>query len=160
MRSENLRPSPFRVLQSDFIALGSILFPAVMWGMYIVIAYFGFFPGFRGHDPIQGSEGAPAFLYLGIITTLIGVPLFVWRWRSFQSVFARGRVVTGRIASVSFSRDRGRVEYSYEYSGQRYHGGNAIMKTKRTKALQEGDEVELIVDPENPKRALIRDLYV
>ena len=34
------------------------------------------------------------------------------------------------------------------------------LKTGRTKALQPGDEVMLIVDRDNPKRALIRDLYV
>jgi len=153
------QPSLLRIIQSDYTALFALGFPAVAWVMYIAIAYFGFFPGLRGRDPLTGAD-APFFLYLGIITTLVGVPIFIWRVRSFQTLFAQGVQVTGRITSVSFFRDRGRVEYTYTYEGETYNGGNAIMKTGRTQALQPDTEVVLIVDRSNPKRALIRDLYV
>ena len=160
MKNETHSPSIFRVVQSDFLALVSLAFPAIMLGMYLVITYLGFFPGFRGHDPIRGAEGAPVFLYMSIVATIIGVPVFVWRFNSFRSTYAGGLEVTGQITNISFSRDRGRVDYSYDYSGQMYRGWNAIMKTKRTKAMATGDNVVLMVDKGNPKRALIRDLYI
>src|SRR5437016_2431693 len=139
--SSSRKPSVLRIIQSDYVALIALGFPAVMWVMYVAIAYFGFFPGLRGHESIQGSESAPLFLTLAVVSTLMGIPLLVWRIRSFQAAFARNVEVQGRITNISFFRDRGRVEYTYDYSGQTYHGGNAVMKTGRTRSLQEGEEV-------------------
>ena len=156
---EKSKPSIVRIIQSDYIALLGILFPLVSLIMYIAVAYFGFFPGFRGRDPIQGTEGAPLFFNLFVIGLVVGIPALVWRFRTIQKVFINGAEVTGKIESISFFRDRGNVVYSYQYDGKPYSGGNAIMKTARTKALSPGMEVILIVDKSNPKRALIRDLY-
>jgi len=153
------KPSVFRVIQSDYLALILVGFPAVAWGMYIVIAFFGFFPGMRGHDPIRGTEGAPFFLGMAIVATVVLIPLLLWRLRSFQATFARSDEVVGHITSISFFRDRGRIEYTYDMGGQTYNGWNAVMKNKRTTSLSQGDEVVLLVDRSAPKRALIRDLY-
>lgn len=159
MAQDTSRPSMFRIVQSDYLTGLSILVVVVFWGMYVAIAYFGFFPGLRGRSPLTGSD-APFFLDLSIIATLIAVPLIIWRIHSFHSIFVRGVEVTGRITSISFFRDRGRVEYTYVYQGKSYESGNAIHKTGRTKTLQPDSEITLVVDRENPKRALIRDLYV
>jgi hypothetical protein len=159
MEQKIQQPSLLRIVQSDFIALLALGFPAVVWVIYIATAYFGLFPDLRGRDPLSGAD-APFFLYLGIVTMVVGVPLFIWRVRSFQALFSQGAQVMGRITTVSFFRDRGRVEYTYTYQGKTYSGYNAIMKTARTQALQPDIEVILILDRNNPKRALIRDLYV
>lgn len=153
-------PSIVRIIQSDFLALLGVLVPAVSLIMYICVAYFGYFPGLRGRDPIQGTEGAPIFLYMFIIGLVVGVPLSLWRIRSIQQMFAKSVEVVGQITNISFYRDRGRVEYSYTYQNQNYSGGNAIMKTGKTQQLRSGSQVVLLVNPDEPKRALIRDLYV
>jgi hypothetical protein len=124
------------------------------------VAYFGYFPGLRGHDPIQGSDGAPLFLYLFAGGLVIGIPLAIWRLRTIQQLFASGVEVTGQIKDIFFHRDRGTVQYSYTYLGQAFLSGNAIMKTRQTQKLQPGDQIILLINPEQPKRALIRDLYV
>jgi hypothetical protein len=157
---EKLKPSVVRIVQSDFAAMLGLLVPAVSLVMYICVAYFGYFPGFRGHDPIQGSEGAPLFLYLFIGGLVLGVPLAIWRIRTIQQLFARSVEVTGQVTNISFYKDRGRVEYTYTYLGQSYSGGNAIMKTGRTQQLRPGTQMVLLVNPDDPKHALIRDLYV
>jgi len=153
------KPALIRIVQSDYIALLGVLLPLVFLAMYIAIAYFGYFPGLRGRDPIQGTEGAPLFLYGFIITLLIGVPVVIWRFKSIQNAFLNGMEVAGKIESISFFRDRGNVVYSYEYQGKSYSGGNAIMKTARTRALAPGMEIILVVYKNDPQRALIRDLY-
>ena len=154
------KPSLVRIIQSDYLALLGILVPSVSLIMYVCVAYFGYFPGLRGRDPIQGTEGAPLFFYLFIIGFVIGLPLSIWRVRSIQKMFANSVEVTGQITDLSFFRDRGRVEYSYIYQGQNYSGGNAIMKTGKTLQLRPGSQILLLVNPNEPKRALIRDLYV
>jgi hypothetical protein len=158
--TDKIKPSTFRIIQSDYLALLGVLVPIVSLIMYIAVAYFGYFPGLRGRDPIQGTEGAPLFLNLFIAGLVIGVPLAIWRIRSIQRLFSKSVEVVGQITDVSFHRDRGRVEYSYTYQGQAYSGGNAIMKTGKTQKLRSGNEVVLLVNPDDPRRALIRDLYI
>lgn len=154
------KPSVVRIVQSDYLVLLGILVPVVSLIMYISVAYFGYFPGLRGHDPIQGSDGAPLFLYLFIGGVVIGVPLAIWRMRTIQQIFSTGVEVTGQIKDIFFHRDRGTVQYSYTYQGQEFLSGNAIMKTSQTQKLSPGDQVVLLIHPEQPKRALIRDLYI
>jgi hypothetical protein len=158
--SNKSKPSIVRIIQSDFLALLGFLVPAVSLIMYVCVAYFGYFPGLRGRDPIQGTEGAPIFLYMFIVGLVIGVPLSFWRIRSIQQMFAKGVEVVGQITNISFYRDRGRVEYDYTYQSQNYSAGNAIMKTAKTQQLRSGGQVTLLINPDEPKHALIRDLYL
>lgn len=158
--SEKVKPSLIRMIQSDYLALLGVLVPIVSFVLYVSVAYFGFFPGFRGHDPIQGTEGAPLFFYLFIAGFVVGIPLATWRIHYIQQMFAKCEAVFGHVTSLSFFRDRGNVQYTYTFKDQEYHGANAIMKTARTQQLESGSQINLLVDPENPARALIRDLYI
>lgn len=154
------KPSILRIIQSDYLALIGILFPIIIFIMYAAVEYFGFFPGLRGRDPIQGTSFAPILLYAGIAGVLIGFPLAYWRIRIIQQMFSKGVEVAGQITGISFFRDRGSIAYSYTYQGQTYNGSNAIMKTGQTQKMRSGVPVMLLVNPEEPKRALIRDLYI
>ena len=60
------QPSLVRIIQSDYLALLSVVVPVVMWVLYLAGEYFGFLPGFRGREPNPGAR-APFFLYLAII---------------------------------------------------------------------------------------------
>jgi hypothetical protein len=154
------KPSIVRIIQSDFLALLGVIVPLVSLIMYVCVAYFGYFPGLRGRDPIQGTEGAPLFLYMFIFGLVAGLPLAFWRIRSIQQMFANSVEVVGQITNISFYKDRGRVEYTYTYQNQNYSAGSAIMKTGKTRQLSSGSQVVLLVNPNEPKRALIRDLYI
>ena len=149
-----------KIIQVDYTALLAALFPIVIWGLYIAISYLGFLPGLRGHDPIHDAQGAPTFFYMGIVALVICIPILIWRVRTIQGAFVNGVTVSGQITNIGFHRDRGRVQYSYTYEGQVYQAGNAIHKTKHTKALNSGDAITVIVDPTNPKTAYIQELYL
>ena len=123
-----------------------------MLGLYIFNRYIA--------DGPDRAEAASFFLYLAIAATVIGIPLLIWRIRTFQSHFARGVEVAGKVIAIGFRRDRGRIEYAYSYQGQTYQGANAIHKISKTRHLKPGDEITLLVDPDKPKRAFVRDIYV
>jgi hypothetical protein len=159
MSKQKRLPTVISILRADYIALLAALIPGVLWVMYIAIAYFGFFPGLRGRDPL-GSSDAPFFFYGAILTTVVGLPILAARVRAIRALYARGVEVTGRVTNVWFVRDRGRVEYAYEYQGQAYQSGRAIPKSGRTEGLKPGFDVAIIVDPTKPERALVRDLYL
>jgi hypothetical protein len=158
--SHRNKPSIWRIVQVDYIACLAVLFPLVVWVLSAILYYTGDLPGVRGHDSISAAEGLPFFLYMGLIATAIGVPVLVWRVRVLLRLFARGQEVVGRLISIGFFRDRGRIDYAYDYQGRTFQGGNAVMRTGRTTALSVGAEVVLLVDPAHPHRAVIRDLYL
>lgn len=161
--TEKAKPSIVRIVQSDYLAYLGTLIPVItliIYIGYICIAYFGYLTGFRGHDPIQGTEGTPIFFYALIIGLVIGTPLAIWRIRYIQQMFSKSVEVFGQITNISFYKDRGTFEYSYTYQGQSYSGKNAIMETRKTQQLRSGSQVILLVNPDEPEHALIRDFYI
>lgn len=159
MSPQLLVPSAFRIIGTDYTASLAVIFPLVIWAMYVAITFFGFFPGFRGRDPLTPSV-APFLLNFALILTVVGLPLLIWRIRSIQSHFKRGVEVPGTITSANFYRGRGRLEYAYSFQDQTYRTGNAVQETKQIKGLQPGDNIILVVDPDKPRKALIRDIYL
>ncbi|MEM7332446.1 MAG: DUF3592 domain-containing protein [Chloroflexota bacterium] len=153
------KPSVSGIIQGDYLAMLSVMFPIVIWGMYIAIVYFGFLPDSRGSDPIN-PNGSPFFFYFGIIMVVVGIPLLTWRVKSIQDIFDRGIEVEGQITNIRFYRGRGRVEYAYEYVDKAYRGGNAIRRTRVASQLKVGDQVIIVIDRANPQKAVVRDLYL
>jgi hypothetical protein len=152
-------PSPFRIIRTDYATILAMLFPVVIWGVYVATAFFGFFPGLRGREPLTASD-ANFFLYFSVIVTLLGIPLLIWRIHVIRAIFIRGIEVSGKIMSAHFSGSRGRLEYAYIFDGQTYRAGHAVHKTKQVRGIQPGDTITLVVDPNKPGKALIRDIFV
>lgn len=141
------RPSLFRIISNDYPSLLAVLFPVVFW---IFTAYF-----FYG-----GDASAELFLLLSAGMTVVAIPVLIWRYRMVASVFEDGMETPGTIQSIHFFRGRGRVEYIYTFQGQKYASGNAVNRTKYTRDLSGGQSVTVVVDPENPKRAFIKEIYL
>lgn len=158
--TEKPKPSIVRIIQSDYLALIGILFPVVVLIIYLVVSNLGYFPALGRRAAIQGTASAPILLYVGIAGAVIGLPLAFWRVRTVQQRFAQGETVNGQITDISFYRDRGTVAYTYTHQGKTYSAFNMIMKTGQTKNLRPGTQIAVVVNPANPKEALIRDLYI
>lgn len=140
-------PSPFRIIRIDYLASLGVLFPLVFWGLALVFLLF---------DP----EAASFFRFIAPPVTVVGLAVTLWRIRYITSVFVEGDEVPGIISGISFFRGRGRVEYVYTYQGRKYQASNAIHSTAVTGALACGQEITVMVDRFNPKRAFVRELYL
>ncbi len=145
----NKQPSLLKIVTIDYAALLGWLFPVVMWGMYIVLIVLG---------NVKTNDFTLPIIFA--VITVVALAVLIWRIQIFNSIFSDGIETTATINNVSFFRDRGRVEYVYTHQGQKYASGNAIHKVKQTLALKVGEQVVLVVDRNNPKRAFIRDLYM
>lgn len=145
----NRQPSLLKIITIDYIAFLGWLFPVVMWGMYVVLIVLG-------NVKINDLTLPVTFA----VITVVALAILIWRIQVFNTIFSDGIEATATINNVSFFRDRGRVDYVYTYQGQKYVSGNAIHKVKQTLALKAGEQVVLMVDRNNPKRVIIRDLYV
>lgn len=154
------QPSVWRIISVDYAALLAILFPGVTWGGYVGFALFFADSSDRGWDPLLGDNGLPFWFWFALAETVLSIPTLMWRVTRIRGILACGEEAPGEVLSVSFYRDRGRIEYTYSYHGQEHRNWNAVHKTARTTALQQGQKITVAVDPQGPKRAVIKDLYI
>ena len=145
----NRQPSLLKIITIDYIAFLGWLFPVVMWGIYIALIVLG---------NIKANDFTLPIIFA--VISVVALAILIWRIQVFNTIFSDGIETTATINNVSFFRDRGRVDYVYTYQGQKYVSGNAIHKVKQTLALKVGEQVVLMIDRNNPKRAFIRDLYM
>jgi hypothetical protein len=140
------KPSVLRILRTDYLASMTVLAPLVLWGMAI------FFP-------IFGQTDSAFFVSLAGAVTVIALPVLLWRVSVISSTLINGIDVAGVISGAGFFRGRGRITYIYSYQGEKLKCSNAVQQNKQTNALAVGSSVTVILDPNNPKRAFIRELY-
>lgn len=133
----------FRSLKHDYAMLGCFLFVVVLVGF---IGYFFY---------TDDLTAMPVFVVLASVFLILGIIRFF----VLKSYFTNGVLAQGVIVDIWFMKDRGRVTYSYEVDGQVYTKGNAIMKTKETKMLYKGKNVDILVKSKAYDRALIVHLY-
>lgn len=145
----NKHPSLIKIITIDYIACLAFLIPVIFWGLYIVLIIL---------QKVTLADFALPVIFS--VITIVAIGVLVWRIQVFNTVFNDGLETPATVSNISFFRDRGRVDFVYTYQGQKYIGGNAILKVKQTQALQIGEQVIVIVDRNNPKRAFIRDLYI
>ena len=159
MASENLKISIVKILVSDSMALACLLLPAIIWAIYVGMTYFGLFLNMMARNVAAGEPAL--FMYLiPTIASVFFLPLFFWRIYYFQRLFSKGLTVSGTIDSLAFFKDRGQINFTYEFAGRRYSSGSAIMKNKTTELFSPGYGIDLVVDPDNPAKVLIKDLFL
>lgn len=145
----NKQPSLVKIATIDYFAFLVWLSPVVSWMTYFALLTIG---------KVEADNFIPpASLVAG---TLAALAIFAWRIQVFNNVFSDGFESTATISNILFFRDRGRVEYIYTHQGQKYLGSTTLHKVRQTQALQVGQQVIVMIDRNNPKRAFIRDLYI
>lgn len=144
-----MQSKPFsnrRAINNDFSITLAILIPVLLWFVYLLSLFIT-------------RSGLNVVLVLAVAATLLA-PLYFWyRLRALRKVLEEGRTVEGLIRNVYFYSDRGRVHYSYQLDGKNYTSSSALHRTTETLAYRDGQTVLLAVDPANPNRAYLRDLY-
>ena len=145
------RPTLAKILMMDYVAFLGVAI-AVAAPALLVLAYAGVFGD-------QSDDDLLFWIVIAVLGLLVGIMIAVVRVRSLMNIFARAVEVPGTIVRVWFTKDRGRVNFTYTFRGKEYSSGKAIMRNRRTEELDAGRSVIVVVDPENPRRSFIRDLY-
>lgn len=149
-----------RILKNDYGSLLLVILIGVAWLMVAYTAVVGPLPSRRGRT-VDADRGFD-WRFFGIVAA--ATPVAGWlvarRITGIRRVVEHGPACAGTVTGIWFMKDRGRVEYEYQFEGQTYQAGNAIMKSRQTEAIRTGDAVELIVDPSRPSRAFLSSLYV
>ncbi len=145
------RPSLVRILTTDYLATVTALFPIVLAGFLLASPFI---------DPESNALREVNVLAVSAALAIVSVGVLAWRVQTINGIFDDGQEANATISRVFFFRDRGRISYEYTYQGEKRASGNAVTRVKRTRGLQVGQEVVVLVDRNNPKRAFLRDLYL
>ncbi len=109
----------------------------------------------------QGATfGRVEILTIALPLSLIAAGFLLWRVTRIQTLFSRGAAVRGNITRIRLVRDRGRVEFRYEFNGERLESWMPVHQTPEVLALRESQEIDLLVDATRPRRAIIRHLFI
>ncbi len=144
---EENRPSPFRIIWTDTLAFIAVVFPLV-FALIIVINW------------ALGEPLFDLFLWIAAASTVLGSGVLIWRVAAITALYNDAQEVTATITSISFYRDRGRVDYVFTYQNQKYLNKNAVMKNGRTRNILIGEKRTVLVDRDNPKKSILKDLYL
>ena len=146
----NMKPRLKKILLVDWPTLFCLIAIPGIW----VIGFI--FPVLR-----QGARfGRVEMLTTALPLSLIAGGFLLWRVTRIQTLFRRGAVVRGYITRIRLVRDRGRVEFRYEFNGERLESWMPVHQSPEVLALRESQKVDLLVDATRPRRAIIRHLFV
>jgi type VI protein secretion system component VasK len=141
------RPSIFRIIWTDAAAFMAALI-AILLPIAVLYNYL------RGDAPSQTG----LLMFGG--TVLVALAVLVWRLIAIYSLFDNSQEVTATITNLTAYRSRGRVTYDLMVQNQKYTNSNAIMIRGKARELQVGEQKIALVNPENPKKSILRDLYL
>ena len=138
-----------RIIQNDFWAFNATIAPVVFWLFYALAIICK-----------EETLLISVFLILAITTTVASPAVLFWRYKWIHFLYENGREAKAIIHIVNFYKGRGKIDYIYSYQGQKYLSENFVIKTKQTMLYKIGNEVDVLINPNNPKRATIKNLYI
>lgn len=141
------RASVLKIIWVDTWAMYAAIFSLVTPAIYIYDMFFA-----------KQSMNNLGWIMLGILVlSLFGLAV---RVISILSLCNAGLEAKAIITEIGFFRDRGYIKFLYTYQGQKYVGSQRVMKNKITTQYRNGQEVNIVVDRENAKKAIITDLFI
>lgn len=149
------RPLLKKILQLDYVALMGSIFAVIAAGSLMFLAVI-----------LAASEEPDLTFWLVMAITYVPILIIApagiaaWRiWRVYD-IFANSTEAPAVIERVSVLRSTIRIDYRYTYLGKQYRRGAYVVNIKKTRAIQPGTQITVLIDARNPNRVLIRDLYV
>ena len=141
------QPSLLKIIWIYYWTFVSAVFCLVAAGMYI-------------YDAFLDGKSTQSLTWVSLGIFLLGLLGVAYRYISIVSLYNSGLETRATVSEVGFFRDRGYIKYIYPYENKKYASYMTVMKNKTTTRYQIGAEIEVIVDRENPKKSIIKDLFV
>lgn len=138
------QPSLSRIFRTDYLAFFALVYPIGTWVFF-----------FLGH---KGT--AAEFFIISGLTTGTAAPILLWRIYTINKLFEIGVETPAVITKISGYRGSRRVEYTYRFQNIMYTSRSLLYSSDRVRELERRQEVIVLVDPNKPKRALIKKLYL
>jgi hypothetical protein len=139
------KPSFLRILRKDYDAYNSaVLFPII--GLLLIL------------DLLFNLYGT-WFSYLALAMMAYSVITLILRYRKILSLLENGVETASTVKSVQPFRGNIKIKYGFNFRGDEFSITTNNMRNTKTKNIKTGDEVVLLVDPDNPKKIMAKDAF-
>lgn len=135
-----------KVLSTDWPALAASFGIPIIW-----VIHFWF--------PYLRQTALPLSLFFPITISVALIIWLLWRVSRVAKLFAHGQLAVGKVTHLRIAKDRGRLEFEFEYQGKPISAWTPIHKTKAVLSLTPGTVVEVLFDTSRPTRAIVKHLY-
>lgn len=153
------RPRVMRILETDILAYLALLLILFVWFVTLIVEFREAIPLLQNRETFL--QGRVDFYFVeSALFTLPALAVLVWRILRVRGIFRRGRPVTGQISRLWVRREWVHVRYVYLVQGQRFEVRQFLLKNRRLLTMRAGTTITIRVDPTNPQRSLIQDLYL
>jgi predicted small secreted protein len=143
-------PSALKIIRTDFVLVIITTIILLTAPLYLVVI-----------TAILGTLTSESLLYIGggLFADVAAVILIATKVKVIKSTFQKAEEIKGTIINIEPRRFNVQIEYEYTYRNEKYTGYDNISKSDKTKYYQKGDAVILVINPEKPNKAIIRDAY-
>lgn len=150
--------SVLHIIRRDHASFALLTFVGLLWVVLLLLLVAAAALNLR----LDGDDGAVVWILASIMlaATLVCGSLVVRRVTGIRRALASGLTVIGKIIGVGFnSEDVGSVLFEYRYAGKAYTARHATGDATATKRFEGRTEVAVAVDPENPARSYLLELF-
>ncbi len=128
--------------------------------MSLFIEIFGFFPDLKRGRPPLGTESIPFMVQFGLIALVIGFIVIIIRVLIIKSYFDKGIEVNGKVTKIwIWRRDRGRIYFTFQYKDLEWDNSVVVHFNKMTKSFLPHKPIKVLINPEDPTKAIIKDIF-
>lgn len=111
-------------------------------------------------QPLERMDPASAVVFVGFaaVSGVLAAVVLTVRLRAARCAF-RGIVVSGRITKITEFKDRAYLHFRFAHDSREFDMWRFVHQTEEVKALQEGQEVRVALDPKRPQGAWVVELF-
>lgn len=152
-------PSLYEILRRDVQTYYFCLIMIIAWSGVVLIKY-KLIPQTWGRDPDELARLVTFWVSIAIPLTLIFAPLVLRRLFLIKRILAEGADVTGLLVRIPNS-NWAKLTIAYSYDGCCFET-TQVLRSDLPSSIgwyRVGDQIDLLVDQEDPRRALLRDLW-
>lgn len=142
-----MRLNLFKAIGNDAILMMCVLF-AIIPQLFVI---------YETNFYLNMDWSSYSVLALTGLSTIANIGFF-WRLIVIVTLLRNGVVVKGLVIWKTIIRDRGSLGIRYEVQNVRYEKKILIMATKVTNKINLENEVSLVLNPNNPKQAIVGSL--
>lgn len=133
----------------------------IVWFVYFFIVLTGIVPGKYSASFTKVEIPLNFLVIIPLVFISISfLILFILRLRSRIKLCDVGIPLNAIITDIRYNKDRGAIFFQYESHGTAFKKWNGIFKNAETTSFKKGDSVEIFINPDNPKQAVIKKLII
>ena len=154
-------PSAWSIILTDNVCWAIATSAPMILFLALGIKLTGTMPGNRGKPDIPLDPDVASMVLASAVALILFLSAIVaLRVARVRSLFDTGREVEASVRKVRhFRGSRQKLELEFELNGMSYKVSSVFLRWSRTPVFNEGTQIQVLVNPEKPKRAVPVALY-